>query len=1214
VIKTVLALRHGLLPPTLHVTEPSPHIDWSAGDVRLLTEPVPWTAGGHPRRAGVSSFGISGTNAHVILEEAPAADRADEETGPGPVGTGPAGTGPIGTGPAIAGPLPWLVSARSAGGLAAQARRLAGFAAGHPELDPADVAWSLATTRSSFEHRAVVTGADRDQLRSGLAALAAGEPSAGVVTGPASSGRGARIGFLFAGQGSQRAGMGRELHAASPVFAAAFDQACALLEAELGAPVAEVVLGHGDDDRADQTMFAQAGLFAVGAGLVALLGACGITPDAVAGHSVGEVTAAYAAGVLSLGDACRLVAARARLMQALPGGGAMTAVAATEAEVAEAIRDVAGVSIAAVNGPSAVVVSGDAEAVERVAERFRATDVRVRALRVSHAFHSRRMDPVLAELAEVAAGLEFAAPRVPWAGALSGDLVTAPDPGYWPRQAREPVRFADAVGTLAAQGVSVFVEIGPDGTLSALGGGCGHDSAVFVPALRPGEPGPAALLAGLARLHVLGVPVDWAAVLGSGRRVDLPTYAFARQRFWPRAAPVPVPAGGDGSGPATGPWRYRTTWTPVPAPDRAPLSGTWLLVVPAGPPGEQAGALTRSCRSALESHGAQPAVLAAGPDDLDRGALAARLRQVPGISEASGVLSLLALAEAPLPAGPAVPAGLAGTQLLVQALGDAGLTAPLWVLTSGAVAAGPDEVPAHPRQAMAWGLGRVAALEHPDRWGGLVDLPPEPDGRALGRLCAVLAGGREDQVAIRGAGILARRLIRAPQPRAATPWLPGGTVLITGGTGAIGGHVARWLAGRGAPRMVLTSRSGPAAAGAATLAAALAAAGTGTEVLAGDTADRVQVAALLDRIAAAGPPLCAVLHAAGLVQDTALEASSLAELAAVAGAKAAGAACLDELTAGLRLERFVLFSSIAATWGSGGQPGYAAANAFLDALAEARRGRGLAGTSVAWGPWDGGGMTDREGGRQLRRRGLQPVDPAAALRALGQVLDGGETQVTVAAVDWARFAPPFTLRRPSPLLDDLPEVGQALAAASAASDGQPDPGAGTALSQRLAALPEAERDRVLVNVIRAEAAAVLGHASAEGVAAGRAFRDLGFDSLTAIELRDRLTAVTGLRLPATLVFDYPTPDVLTGFLRAEGLGGQAAPIALTEEIDRLESLLSAAAPDEAARELVTGRLQGLLAKWGAPGAQQESHSVARKIESASDDEIFTFIHEELGRS
>ena len=329
--------------------------------------------------------------------------------------------------------------------------------------------------------------------------------------------------------------MGAELHAASPVFAVAFDRACALLEAELGVAVAEVVLGRDQhDERADQTIFAQAGLFAVGAGLVALLESCGIRPDAVAGHSVGEVTAAYAAGVLSLEDACRLVAARARLMQALPGGGAMTAITATEAEVAAAVEGVAGVSVAAVNGPSSVVISGDADAVDGAAEGFRARGVRVKRLRVSHAFHSHRMDPVLDELGQVAAGLEFGAPAVPWAAALTGELVSSCEPGYWVRQAREPVRFADAVATLAAQEVSVFIEIGPDGTLSALAGE-GSD-AVFIPVLRPGQPAAAAAISALARAYVHGVAVDWTAMLPGGQRVDLPTYAFQRRRYWPQPA------------------------------------------------------------------------------------------------------------------------------------------------------------------------------------------------------------------------------------------------------------------------------------------------------------------------------------------------------------------------------------------------------------------------------------------------------------------------------------------------------------------------------------------------------------------------------------------------------------------------------------------------------------------------------------------------------
>jgi acyl transferase domain-containing protein/acyl carrier protein len=1236
----VLALQHGLLPPTLHAEESSPHVDWSAGAVRLLTEPVPWPGDGdRPRRAGVSSFGISGTNAHVILAEPPASGHAEDAvpaTADLPVLTDR--------------PLAWLVSGRSVAGLAAQAGRLAGLAAARPDTDPDDVAWSLATTRSTFEHRAVITGRDRDELAAGLAAVAAGRSAPGVVTGVPRPGGGVRLGFMFAGQGSQRAGMGADLHAASPVFAQAFDRACARLEAELGVPVAEVVLARGADERADQTMFAQAGLFAVQAGLVALLASCGITPDAVAGHSVGEVAAAHAAGVLSLEDACQLVATRARLMQALPGGGAMTAIAAGEAEVAAALEGLAGVSVAAVNGPASVVISGDAETVEQAAAGFAARGVRVKPLRVSHAFHSHRMDPVLAELGQVAAGLDYRAPRIPWACGLTGELAADPGPGYWIRQAREPVRFAGAVATLAAQGITVFMEIGPDGTLSALGPAAvperpdGTSGAVFVPVLRPAQPAPAAVITALARAHVSGAGVDWAAVLGGGHRVELPTYAFQHQRYWPKVQPLAqllAMAAGDGAGAAaealfwaaveggdvdglsqalavdgrqplaevlpalaswrrreqdrsvTAGWRYRVSWTPVPDPSPGALTGTWLVVVPEGQAGADPAA---ACVRALGAAGAEVIVTeAAGAGGVD------------------GIVSLLALDEAPAPGHPVVAGGLAGTLTLVQALGDAGAGAPLWVLTRGAVATGPGESPDRPVQAQAWGLGRVAGLEHPDRWGGLIDLPPVLDERAAARLCAVLAGGGEDQVAIRATGIWARRLVRAPQLRdRGDRWRSRGTVLITGGTGAIGGHVARWAARRGAGRLVLTSRSGPAAPGVAALAAGLAAS-TQVTIVTCDSAERSSVSALLTWLGTAGPALSAVMHTAGTGQATALKDTSVAELAAVTAAKAAGAAHLDELTAGLDLDAFVLFSSIAATWGSGLQSAYAAANAFLDALARRRHGRGQPATSVAWGPWGGGGMTDEEGGVQLQRRGLRLMDPDLAVRALEQALEHAEGLVTVADVDWARFTPAFTVRRPSPLIAGLPEVVSALAAAEAPSAADaPEPG--TALKQQLAGLPPAEQGQRIVELIRAEAAAVLGHPSADAVEAERAFRDLGFDSLTAVELRDRLNAATGLRLPATLIFDYPTPAALGEFLRAEEFEQESAPVPLLGEFDRLDSLLSAAALDDATHQLVAARLQGFLAKWTSIGGQPKGEAVAQKIGSATDDEIFEFINKELGRS
>jgi acyl transferase domain-containing protein len=1297
-MKMVLAMHHHLLPATLHVAEPSPHVDWSAGTVRLLADTVPWPGrGGQPRRAGISGFGISGTNAHVIIAEPPAPD-----TGTG-TGTGTAvGTG-TGTGsdagavtrpasmaePVLAGaPVAWLVSGRSAGGLAGQAGRLAGFARSRPELDPADVAWSLAATRSVFEHRAVVTGADLAELAAGLGTVAEGRPGSGAVTGRAVAG-GARVGFVFTGQGSQRAGMGAELYAASPVFAAAFDQACGLLEGRLGVPLRDVILGqHPDDDRANQTLYAQAGLFAVQAGLIALLAACGIRPDAVAGHSVGEIGAAYAAGVLSLADACALVAARAKLMQALPAGGAMASIAATEAEVAAALSGVAGVSLAAVNGPESVVVSGDADAVNELAETFAAQGRRVRSLRVSHAFHSHLMDPVLDELGQVAAGLGHEAPGIPWAGALSGELVTSPGPQYWVAQARQPVRYADAVTTLAARGVTVFIEIGPDGTLSALGPAALPEDhgAAFIPVQSSGHPSATAVTTALARAHVRGVSVDWIAVLGGGRLVDLPTYAFQHQRYWP-SVPL-LPAGADGVGPggagsaaealfwaavdggdlhglsealavderqplsevlpvlaswrrrerdrsATAALRYRVTWTPIPGQGHAVPSGTWLVVIPAPPAGAD---LASACVRALAAAGVQAIGVHAGSGD-DRAALADRISQaLAPDAQVSGVVSLLALDEKPAPGFPGVPAGLAGTLCLVQALSDAGIGAPLWVLTQGAVATGPGEALASPAQAMTWGLGRVVGLEHPDLWGGLIDLPPVLDERAAARLCAVLAGHGvaghelaghgEDQVAIRGAGVMGRRLARVPVPGGAVPggavpgdavpgdagdrWRPRGTVLVTGGTGAIGGHVARMAAGRGAPRLVLTSRSGPAVAGAAQLAAQLAV-GTQVTIVSCDSADRAGLAGLLAWIEATGPALTTVMHAAGTGEATALDGTTVTELAAVTAAKAIGAAHLDELTAGLDLDAFVLFSSIAATWGSGLQPGYAAANAFLDALARHRQDRALPATSVAWGPWGGGGMTAEDGGTQLQRRGLRLMDPGLAVRALEQALDHGEGLLTVADVDWARFAAAFTVRRPSPLIAGLPEVAIALSADAAGGDSDL-PDAGAALREQLAGLPPAERGQLLVELVRTEAAAVLGHRSAAAVEAERAFRDLGFDSLTAVELRDRLTAATGLRLPATLIFDYPTPAVLGDFMWTENFQEKSAQVPLLGELDKLEPLLSGAAPDDATYQLVTARLQGFLAKWSKISVQQKSQEMVQKLESATDDEIFEFINKELGRS
>ncbi|WP_414170862.1 type I polyketide synthase [Streptoverticillium reticulum] len=517
IIKTVMAMQHGVLPQTLHVDAPSSHVDWSAGAVELLTEPREWPKADRPWRAGVSSFGISGTNAHVILEQA---DPAEE---------------PV-TGPERApGLVPWPVSARSEEALAAQIEQISAL---RGTSSPVDVGYSLAAGRSAFEHRAVLLAQGPDGELS--------EPA----RGRAETGR--QLAVLFSGQGAQRVGMGRELYGRFPVFAEALDAVLEHFDGELR----EVLFTDTDEVRLNETGFTQPALFAVEVALYRLAESWGIRPDFVAGHSIGEIAAAHVAGVFSLEDACALVAARARLMNALPVGGAMVAVQAAEDEVSGRLVD--GVSIAAVNGPQAVVIAGDEAAVLRVAEELAGEGRKTQRLSVSHAFHSSLMEPMLADFRRVVEGLSFGAPQIPVVSNVTGELAPAEllcSAEYWVRHVRETVRFADGVRALEAEGASVFLELGPDGVLTAMAQHSLDDAAMAVSALRKDRSEETALLTALARLYVAGVGVDWEAwFAGTGaRRVDLPTYPFQHERYWPRPAALSGDVTGAGLRPAEHP-------------------------------------------------------------------------------------------------------------------------------------------------------------------------------------------------------------------------------------------------------------------------------------------------------------------------------------------------------------------------------------------------------------------------------------------------------------------------------------------------------------------------------------------------------------------------------------------------------------------------------------------------------------------------------------
>ncbi|WP_367430015.1 type I polyketide synthase [Streptomyces celluloflavus] len=1153
VIKMVLALQHGLLPRTLHAEEASPHVDWSAGHVELLQEPVPWPAGGEqPRRAGVSAFGISGTNVHLILEEAPIAAALvadaeadqDGETADGASDTAtvaPAAAASVLTGTVT---VPWAVSGRSASGLAAQAGRLREHVLARPEAAPRDIAWSLTTTRTAFERRAVVLGAGREELTAGLAAVATAQPAANVVTGTVPPGGVGRTVFVFPGQGSQWVGMGRELAEVSPVFAARLGECAAALKPYVDWELDDVLAGHHGFEAADVV---QPALWAVMVSLAAVWQAVGVQPDAVVGHSQGEIAAAAVAGILSLDDAAKVVALRSKTLTALAGRGGMMSVAEAADVVRERIAPFGErLSLAAVNGSSATVVSGEPEALRELADSC-PESVRTRIIPVDYASHSAQVDDLREEILSVLDGIAPREASIPMISAMSGEVLTGPelDPAYWYASLRETVEFDRAVRSLADTGHGTFLEVSPHPVLTgAIADSLEERSPVAVGTLRREDGGHGRLLASLAEAYVQGAPVDWKAVLGTGAVVGLPTYAFQCSRYWPKF-PDPVPRD------LVADWRYRIIWEPLAEPaNTAKPTGRWLLVT-----APSSAAPAAEVARALREHGADVRVLEI--DAADRTTLVGALRShdaaTTGDGPLAGVVSLLALDESGLPAHPLVSGGLDATLGLVQALSDTGLDAPLWALTRGAVAVS-GEAPAL-AQAQVWALGRVAGLEYPKQWGGLIDLPEDFDARAASRMAAVLAEGPggEDQVALRPSGTYVRRLVRAPRtetspsPLTAPRYTPRGTALITGGTGLIGGRTARLLAGRGAPRTVLTSRSGPAAAGVAVLAADLAARGTAVEVVACDSAERPALAALLDRIAATGHAVSAVVHSAGLSHGAPLATLTRDELEAVFAAKVGGALHLHELTAerGLDLDAFVLFSSGAATWGSGTLAAYAAANAGLDALAESRRAAGLAATSLAWGLWGGGGMGAGEAGEQLRRYGLRLMDPERGIEALAQALDDGDELLAVADIDWSRFAPTFTLHRPSPLLAALPEAVRALSDEAGAQDADAgEAGVGVPeLISRLAALPPAEREAALLAAVRAEAAAALGHADAEDVDPEQAFRDMGFDSVMAVALRNRLRETTNLRLPSTLVFDYPSVTALTSYLLGE-LFAAAAPSAV----------------------------------------------------------------------
>ncbi|MGW7442897.1 SDR family NAD(P)-dependent oxidoreductase [Kitasatospora sp. NPDC054795] len=1403
VIKSVLALRHGVMPRTLHVDGPTPEVDWSAGAGRLLTEARAWDDTGRPRRAGVSSFGISGTNAHVILESAPA--------------EAPAGAV---EGARRPGPVVWPVSARSAQALRAQAGALAARVVAEPGLDTADVGYSLAVGRASFEHRAVVVGGDRSELLDGVKALADGRLALGSVSGGGLvSGR---VVLVFPGQGSQWVGMAAELLAESEAFGERMAECERALAPYVDWSLAEAL---GSEALLARVDVVQPVLWAVMVSLAEVWRSFGVVPDAVVGHSQGEIAAACVAGGLSLEDGARVVALRSRAVGALAGRGGMASLPLP----VEAVRErIAGrLSVAAVNGPSSTVVSGDADAVAALVEELVGEGVRARLIEVDYASHSAHVEEVREQLLADLDGIAPLAGSVPFFSTVTGGWLDTEvlDAEYWYRNLRETVEFGQATAALLGEGFRFFVESSPHAVLGVAVGESVEAAgveAVVLGTLRRGEGGPAQVLRAVGRAWECGLGVDWPGAFPGARRVDLPTYAFQRTRYWPEPAPtaaadvgaagldpadhpvlgaaieladtgellltgrislrthpwladhavagtvllpgaafaelavraadeagcrtveeltlqspllipadtavrlqvrvgatdahgsrsldlfscredavtphwtahatgrltadattrepsssavpddagswpppgaVPIPvddlyerfrASGYGYGPAfrglTAAWRRGDEiFTEVRLPEDqhrsasafgvhpalldAALQGLFLRARPdieSGTDRPSAGLPFSWSGVGLHASGATALRVRLGfrPDgsvSIDATdsnglpvasveALAVRSIDLDTLRPGGGPESLYRVQWSAVPAtAPADPLGhwavLGGRELFpdshpdLAALGaalDGGAPSPAAVLawcdhtpdlssppdaasvhtalddalrlvqdwladprwddgtrlvlvTRGAVSTAAGEEVTDLTGAAVRGLVRSAQSEHPDRFL-LIDTD---DPAAVAGLLPRALAGTEPQLAIRGGELLAARLTRAtvatdpnPAPDALSgsdPDTPsgiaaaGGTVLVTGAGGALGGLVAQHLVtAHGVRNLLLVGRRGTDAPGLTDLAAELRGLGARVDVEACDVADRDALAALLAGIPA-DRPLNAVVHAAGVLDDGTIESLTPGRMRHVLRPKVDAALNLHNLTRDLALSAFVLFSSASATVGNAGQGNYAAANAFLDALAQHRRALKLPAQSLAWGLWARrstmtGTLTAADL-RRMSRGGTAAIGSEEGLALFDAALTLDEPLLVPVKIDLGRLR---TAARTGPVPALLAALvpGTARRPASGADAAEAD-----SLRRRLTGLTPEERVATLLDLVRSRVADILGHGGPEAVDPDQAFKDLGFDSLTSVELRNRLGAATGRRLPATLVFDHPTPAAvaahLTGRLVPDGPGDPA---------------------------------------------------------------------------
>ncbi len=1186
-IKVVLALHRGAIPPNVHFTKLNPHISFAGTTFAVPTALSEWPAVAERPIAGVSSFGFSGTNAHLILQAAPEPPAAPEES----AAERPRSVLPL--------------SARTPNGLLELARRYQQRLTADPATPLADVCYSAGVGRTHFTHRLAAVGGSRQEIADQLADFVDGLPGDLPVVGEAGGGD---VVFLFTGQGPQRVGMARTLYETQPTFRQVIDRCDEILRPMLEVPLLDVIYPADPEfDLVYRTTYSQPALFAVQYAMAQLWRSWGVEPVAVLGHSFGEYVAACVAGMMSLEDGLRLVVERGRLMWDLAENGAMVAVFAPEAEVTEVLAPYADrVSVAAVNGPGTTSISGEREALAEICAEFDRRAVKTKQLHITTSSHSPLIEPILPGLRKAADAVTFAPPRIPLVANLTGELWpwdTAPDADYWCRHARQPVRFAASIDTLRDLGYQTFIEMGPAPTLlGMISDNLPTGEALLVPSLRPKHDDWAVLLNTVARLYAAGVDLDWAGFDRDYRRdrVPLPTYPFEKTHCWqePRrrdrdrhGAPATVAADDSPDEYADDDLLYRLDWQPVEAPAPAgdvaeAPTRTWLVLADAAGIGAGfAEAMAARGDRAVRvlpgaayrfDGGAEAEVRLDGPADLGR-----LLDELKLDGADLQVLHLWSLDGAGDTADDADAAALLRAhergslsavyvaQALARAQGPESVR--LWLVTRGAVRpTGPVSLTV--AQSTLWGLGRSLQQEHSALWGGLIDLDPQAGPAALAeRLVGELTRrDAEDQVALHGDRRYVARLVRQAVPdvdAADGPWRPDASYLITGGFGGIGLAVARSMVQAGARRLVLLGRTAippraewadlPAGDPVAQRVAAvreLEALGASVHLESADVADEAAMRAFLTRYDREGwPAIRGVIHAAGTGEVAPLAELTRADLERPLLPKAVGAWVLHRLFADRELDFFVLFSSTSSLLSSPFVAGYAAANAFLDALAAQRRAAGLPGLSVNWGIWAGVGLATRGADATPGlSKGMGTLRPGQALRVFHRLLHHDDAQIAVVPVDWAEWGRRYQ------------EVsGSALLAPLLRGDGAARPARRKARASllptraQLLALPADQRAEVLTEQLVLSVAATLGSASA-AVGLDQALFDLGLDSLMAVELKNEIERQLAVSLSIAVFLEGATLRTLTDQIISRLSAGEddGADVSAIHRVERVEDVTS----------------------------------------------------------